>query len=72
MKDILSARQAAKVIGCSAQKVRVRIERNIWKFGRVVHAKEAGREVNAYEIPKRSLARFLEIDIEEVDRRLNG
>ncbi len=72
MKDILSARQAAKVIGCSAQKVRVRIERNIWKFGRVVTAKESGRVVNAYEIPKRSLARFLEIDVEEVDRRLEG
>lgn len=70
MKDILSARQAAKVIGCSAQKVRVRIERDIWKIGRVVPAKEAGRKVNSYEIPKRSLARFLEIDMEELDRRL--
>lgn len=70
MKDILTAEQAAKVIGCAGQKVRIRLKRNIWKFGTVITAKESGNKLDAYEINKRALARFLEIDVEEIEKRL--
>ena len=69
-RDILNASQAAKVIGCNSQKVRVRLKRNIWTFGTVIYAKESGNKVDSYEINKGSLARFLGIDMEEIDRRL--
>lgn len=70
MKDFLSAKQAAKVIGCGGQKVRIRLKRKIWTFGTVITAKESGNRVDSYEINKQELARFLGIDIEEVERRL--
>ena len=70
-KDILNAKQAAKVIGCTPQKVRVRLKRNIWTFGTVISAKDSGNKMDAYEINKGSLSRFLGIDREEIDRRLD-
>ena len=39
VNDILNASQTAKVIGCSAQRVRERLKRGIWDFGTVVKAK---------------------------------
>lgn len=71
MRDILTANQAAKVIGCDSQKIRIRLERNIWKFGRVISVKETGNKQKAYEINKRDLAGFLKIDLDEVERRLS-
>ena len=55
MKDILSANQTARIIGCAPQMVRERIKRGIWTFGTVVTAKEAGNTQNSYEINKRAL-----------------
>lgn len=72
MKDILSANQTARIIGCAPQMVRERIKRGIWTFGTVVTAKEAGNTQNSYEINKRALAEWLKIPPEEVDRRLKG
>ena len=72
MKDILSANQTARIIGCSPQTVRERIKRGIWTFGTVVTAKEAGNTQNSYEINKYQLAAHLGIPPEEVDRRLKG
>ena len=67
MKDILSANQTARIIGCAPQMVRERIKRGIWTFGTVVTAKEAGNTQNSYEINKRALAEWLKIPPEEVD-----
>ena len=70
MKDIINAKQAAKVIGCGPQMVRERIKRGIWTFGNVVTAKEAGRVQNSYEINIQRLADHLCISREEVEGRL--
>ena len=73
MKDILTANQTARVIGCGPQRVRERIERGIWTFGSVVTRKESGNaQKNTYEINKHKLADFLGIPVEEVDRRLGA
>jgi hypothetical protein len=35
-KRIISAREAAKRIGCDAQTVRIRLRNGIWNFGRAL------------------------------------
>ena len=49
-KEILTAQQTAKVIGCGVQKVREGIKRGIWTFGHVVTAQKTGNKINSYEI----------------------
>jgi len=36
MKRIISAEEAARIIGCSSQMVRERLKRGIWQFGRAI------------------------------------
>ena len=72
VNDILNASQTAKVIGCSAQRVRERLKRGIWDFGTVVKAKQSGKTQDSYEINKYKLAKFLEISADGIDRRLSA
>ena len=72
MREILSAAQAARVIGCAPQMVRERIKRGIWTFGSVVTAKQSGNVQSSYEIKKRDLAYWLGISVEEVERRIQA
>ena len=72
MREILSAAQAARVIGCAPQMVRERIKRGIWTFGSVVTAKQSGNVQSSYEIKKRDLADRLGISVEEVERRIQA
>lgn len=71
MREILSAAQTARVIGCAPQMVRERIKRGIWTFGSVVTAKQSGNVQSSYEIKKRDLADWLGISVEEVERRMD-
>ena len=72
MREILSAAQTARVIGCAPQMVRERIKRGIWTFGSVVTAKQSGNVQSSYEIKKRELADWLGISVEEVERRIQS
>lgn len=72
MREILSAAQAARVIGCAPQMVRERIKRGIWTFGSVVTAKQSGNVQSSYEIKKRDIADWLGISVEEVERRIQA
>ena len=72
MREILSAAQAARVIGCAPQMVRERIKRGIWTFGSVVTAKQSGNVQSSYEIQKRDLADWLGISVEEVERSIQA
>ena len=69
-KDILSANQTARIIGCAPQMVRERIKRGTWTFGAVVTAKQSGNIKNSYEINKHALAEWLRITPEELEKRL--
>lgn len=71
MRDILNARQAAQVIGCSRQELAEKGKRGLWPFIKVITPKESGKKVNRYEINKRDLANYLKVPYEEVDRRLS-
>ena len=72
MREILSAAQTARVIGCAPQMVRERIKRGIWTFGSVVTAKQSGTLQCSYEVKKRDLADWLGISVDEVERRVRG
>ena len=72
MREILSAAQTARVIGCAPQMVRERIKRGIWTFGSVVTAKQSGNLQCSYEVKKRDLADWLGISVDEVERRVRG
>ena len=72
MREILSAAQTARVIGCAPQMVRERIKRGIWTFGSVVTAKQSGNAQSSYEIKRRDLADWLGISVDEVERRVRG
>ena len=73
MSELLSANQAAKVIGCSPQKVRERLKRRIWTFGRHISKKDLGNEYkDEYNISINKLADFLGISREDVIKRLES
>ena len=63
-KPLISATEAAKIIGCAPQMVRERIKRGIWKFGEVVPASKTGNKQDSYLINRNKLMQYLCIDQE--------
>ena len=70
MNDVLSAAQAARVIGCASKKVCERLKSGNWKFGEDFPPRQTGYMRCSYEVNKQALADWLKIPVEEVDRRL--
>lgn len=59
-KEILTAAEAAREIGCTAQKVRERMKRGLWDLGEVIPKGKLGnKEKNEYNIHRKKLERFL-------------
>ena len=59
-KEMMSAAAAGRVLGCSAQMVRERIKRGIWKFGEYIPKEKSGNEVkDTYCIYKDKLYRHI-------------
>ena len=71
-KPLLSARQAAAIIGCVEQKVREHIKRGIWKFGEVIPKERTGNQQNSYLINRKRLLSWLELTDEEANERLKA
>ena len=68
MKEILTAAQAAREIGCTAQKVRMRMKLGLWDLGEVIPAKKLGRVYSdEYNVHRRKLEKFLGRPIKEVN-----
>ena len=58
MKEILTANEAAREIGCTSQKVRERMKRGMWDLGEVVE--KLGRSTkNEYNIHRHKLEKFI-------------
>jgi len=58
-KPIISAKQAAEMIGCDPQKVREHLKRGIWTFGIYVPKSKTGKAKNEYLINRAALERYL-------------
>lgn len=69
MKELLNSSQVAKVIGTYPQEVRHKMRTGKWKFGRVLKP-EKGRVQYQYEATIGEVARYFDLDREEVERRL--
>lgn len=69
MKELLNSSQVAKVIGTYPQEVRHKMRTGKWKFGRVFKP-EKGRVQCQYEATIGEVARYFDLDREEVERRL--
>lgn len=74
MQEIISASQAAKILGCTPQKVRMRMVLDMWPIGAVVDKKKKGKKAvqNSYDVHVRKLSDFFNISMEEIERRLEG
>lgn len=46
-KNMISASEAARILGCSPQMVRERIKRGIWKFGEYIPKEKSGNGTKA-------------------------
>lgn len=71
-KPLLSARQAAAIIGCGEQKIREHIKRGIWKFGEVIPKERTGNKQNSYLVNRKRLLSWLELTDEEANERLRA
>ena len=58
-KPLMSANEAARIIGCTGQMVRERIKRGIWTFGEVVPASKTGNKQDSYLINRKKLMKYL-------------
>ena len=65
MKEVISAAEAARMIGCTPQMVRERIRIGEWTFGRRVPKEKTGRKCDSYEIYVRKLCKKFEIPLPE-------
>ena len=60
VKELFNAVEAAREIGCTAQKVRERMKRKLWDLGEVIPKEALGNgEKNEYNIFRYKLERFL-------------
>ena len=71
-KPLLSAQEAAAIIGCGSQKVREHLKRGIWKFGEVIPKGKTGNKYNVYLINRRKLLGYLQLTDEEANERLRA
>lgn len=70
MREILNAVQTARIIGCDPHKVRERLKCGIWTFGEYIPAERTGKKQDCYEINAYSLAGWLRISMEELEKRV--
>ena len=59
MKNIISAEEASRRIGCSPQLVRERLKRGMWSFGMAYSPKVTGLTQWVYEVYVDQLEEFL-------------
>lgn len=60
MREILTASEAAREIGCTSQKVRERMKRGMWDLGEVIEKEKLGRNAkNEYNIYRHKLEKFI-------------
>lgn len=65
MKTIYTAPEAAEIIGCPVQKLRIRMQRKLWDLGAVYSPEKLGKTTWTYEIYRDKLEKFLGRKIEE-------
>lgn len=57
MKQTLTVEEASEIMGVSKQCMRIRIQRGVYPFGRVIETK--GSKIKQYEVSKPKLMEYL-------------
>lgn len=68
MKLTLTVKETAEFLGCSQQKIRIGLQREIFKFGTAIPHKSATRRnftSYSYHIPKKKVEEYLGVTYEE-------
>lgn len=58
-REIMSAKEAADIIGCTPQAVRQRIRLGIWRFGECIPKEKTGNKQDSFVIYRRKLEKHL-------------
>ena len=58
-KETMSAREAARILGCAPEGVRQRIKLGIWDFGECIPKEKTGNKADTYIIYKAKLYRHM-------------
>lgn len=69
MKTILTVPEAARILHCAEQKIRIRMRRKLWDLGNAIPPKEAGKQAWTYEIYLHKLELFLGRQVTEEEYR---
>lgn len=59
MKNIISAGEASRRLGCSPQTVRERLKRGMWSFGKAYSPEQTGLQQWVYEVYTDQLDAYL-------------
>lgn len=70
MKEILSAPEAARILGIQPKVIRFNLEKGIWKFGVVIPPKVTGKKENTYHVYARQMCEFFGIPFESEENTL--
>ena len=65
MKEILSAPEAAKILGVPVAVMRFNLQKGIWKFGEVIPPKITGKKENTYRVYARRMCEHFSIPFQE-------
>ena len=68
MKVFYTAPEAAKIIGCPVQKLRIRMQRRLWDLGNVYPPDKLEKNTWTYEIHRAKLEKFLGCKLEEAEK----
>lgn len=69
MKEILSAPEAARLIGVQVAVMRFNLQKGIWKFGEVIPPKITGKKENTYRVHARKMCEYFGIPFEKEERK---
>lgn len=58
-KEVMSAKAAAQILGCTPQAVRERIRLGIWDFGECIPKNLTGRKSDSFVIYRRKLYKHI-------------
>lgn len=61
-KLLISASEAARIIGCGAQKVREHLKHGVWTFGQYVPKEQSGSSRGEYLINRAALMKYLGLE----------
>lgn len=59
MGQIMKVPEAARILGCSEQKVREHIRHGIWKFGECIPASKTGKKTDEFIIIREKFEKYI-------------